>query len=157
MPPDEAEEQSQSGEGPWRGTVFDAALDAADGLPWDRVSPGGSDTWWGTQVRLLMLCMDLVGVNPDLSAELRHQLGELHGVDTMTLELCAKEVVRSPGYRSRGQAVATVLGRIPTRSALRRILAAGHLTGRWGRPLWWDGEVGVMRSWAFPTSGTDPP
>jgi hypothetical protein len=141
----------------WRWTLFDAALDAADGDPWDRASAGGSRWWWSTQGRLLSRCLDLVGVAPGQELDQRHGLAEILGVDTLVLLEGVAAIWAQPGYRSRGRAVVNVLEAIPRHSILDRVLRAGHLAGCWGPPLRWESELGVLRPLEFSSSGTDPP
>jgi len=141
----------------WRGTIFDAALDAATGHPWDRTCAGGSAWWWSTQGRLLSRCLDLVGVGPGQDLDLRHRLAAALAVDTLVLLEGAAAIATSPGYHSRGRAVVDVLSAIPRHDVMDRMLRAGHLAGRWGPPLRWERERGVLRSLEFSSSGTDPP
>jgi hypothetical protein len=141
----------------WRWTLFDAALDAAAGDPWDRASAGGSRWWWSAQGRLLSRCLDLVGVAPGQDLDLRHQLAEALAVDTLVLLEGVAAIGAQPGYRSRGQAVVDVLSAIPRHGLLDHVLRAGWLAGRWGPPLRWEPELGVLRPLAFSSSGTDPP
>ena len=141
----------------WRGTAFDAALDAAAGISWDRASKGGSRWWWSSQGRLLSRCLDLVGVGPGQDLDLRHQLAEALAVDTLVLLEGVAAITATLGYRSRGRAVVNVLLAISRDGILDRVLRAGHLAGRWGPPLRWESELGVLRSLAFSSSGTDPP
>jgi hypothetical protein len=141
----------------WRGTLFEAALDAAEGHAWDRSRVSGSARWWSSQGRLLRRCLALVGADPEQSLDLRHELAEALAVDTLTQLEGVAAIAAHPGFRSRGQAVVSVLSDIPRHGALDRILRAGHLAGLWGAPFRWEQEQGVLRSLAFWTSGTDPP
>jgi len=139
----------------WRGTLFEAAVDAAAGEPWDRSRPGGSDWWWSTQGRLLSHCLDLVGAGSEQELELRHRIAQILAADTLVLLEGVQAIVRDPGYRSRGRAVMAVLAALTARCALRRVLAAGHQAGLWGPPLLW--RRGALHPLAFRCSGTDPP
>ncbi len=141
----------------WRWTLFDAALDAAEGHAWDRARMGGSAWWWCSQGRLLSLALDLVGVAPEQSLDLRHRLAEALAVDTLTMLEGVAAIAAHPGYRSRGQAVVAVLIAIPRQGVLDRVLRAGWLAGCWGPPLRWEPALGVLRPLAFSSSGTDPP
>lgn len=141
----------------WRGTLFAAALDAAGGRAWARAAKGGTDTWWSTQGRLLDLALEVLGQAPEQDLWLRHRIAEALAVDTLLLLEGVRDIAVHAGYRARGRAVGRVLERIPRRTALRRLLVAGHLAGRWGEPLWWEPETGVLRRLTFWSSGTDPP
>lgn len=141
----------------WRGTAFDAALDAASGQPWERAKAGGSRWWWSSQGRRLSCCLDLVGVAPQQPLELRHRLAEALAVATLVLVEGAAAIAAAPGYRRRGQAVVAVLAEVACHGVLDRVLRAGHLAGLWGLPLRWEPAQGVLRPPAFSSSGTDPP
>jgi len=141
----------------WHGTVFDAALDAAEGRAWVRASKGGSRWWWSSQGRLLSRALDLVGVAPEQTLDLRHRLAAALDVPTLLLLEGVATIAAAPGYRSRGQAVVEVLAAIPHHGILDRVLRAGFVAGRWGPPLRWEPALGVLRPLALSSSGTDPP
>ena len=110
------------------GTIFEASLNASRGSPWPRVSPGGSDQWWGTQRQYLQVAMHLCGVAPEMSTTLREILASALQVE-MLLLLDASAAIRvRPGYQSRGQAVRTVLEQLPSGPcAVERLCVSGHL------------------------------
>lgn len=142
----------------WEETVFEAAVAAADGEPWVRVSQAknGENQWWSTQGRHLDLAMALTGTHPALPDGLRHRIAETLRVPALVLIQEASKVRAAPGFVSRGHAVAEVLERLLRGGVIRRLLVVGELLGLWGRPLWWD--AGVLRPVAaFSASGTDPP
>lgn len=142
----------------FEGTLFDAALDAAQGKAWPRDCPGGTDRWWPKQCRHLEAAARLCGVHPDLDLAVRHALGAALRVETLVLVEGAQAIVASPGYRSRGQAVCAVLDRVAAGpSVLERVLCTGHLAGLWGPALLWDIEIGRLRRWSFRGAGTPPP
>jgi len=150
----------QNGEICWQGTLFEAALDAAAGMAWVRQAGSGSwgsETWWGSQWRLTELALDVLGLGPEQSVDLRHAVAEVVGVATLVLLEQARAIANEPGFRSRGRAVETVLRQATGPEVLRRLLVAGHVAGRWGPPLWWESDRKVLRHLAFPRSGTDPP
>lgn len=144
-------------------TVFEAALDAADGTPWERSIPVWSDRepdptldlpgWWSTQCRQLGFALRLVGADPNLDDEDRHRICEALAVETLVAIDGAASIRKATGYRSCGNAVCGVLDRM-VHGVLRKLLVAGYHAGLWGRPLRWDG---VLRPLVFCTSGTDPP
>lgn len=137
-------------------TLLEAARDAADGRAWERSIPTWSDAdpdpdldlpgWWSTQRRHLDLALRLTGVDPELDDRAREARCGALDVDTLVTMEGARAIRDRPGYRARGRAVVDVLAALPT-SPLRRLLAAGHLAGLWGPPLWWDGAV--LRPLAF--------
>jgi hypothetical protein len=59
--------------GDWRGTLFEAAVDAAEGRAWSRSSEAVSadGRWWTTQGRHLRRCTGIVGVAADLADSVR--------------------------------------------------------------------------------------
>ena len=146
-----------------RDTVFEAAIDAADGVAWERSIPTWSDQepdptldlpgWWSTQCRQLGFSLRLVGADRDLTDDDRHRISEALHVETLVAVEGAAAIREEPGYQARGRAVRDVLGRLVL-GVLRKLLVAGYHAGLWGRPLWWDG---VLRPLVFRTSGTDPP
>ena len=139
-------------------TVFGAAMDGAQAAAWHRQCPGGTSKWWSTQGRQVAAAVDLCGVAPELDAAARQaQAGALR-VDTLLLIEGAQAIAAAPGYRSRGQAVLAVLGRVAVGPCvLERVLAAGHLAGLWGPPWRWDSTAHRLRRWAFRGQGTRPP
>lgn len=114
----------------WQATVFEAALDAAEGERWSDIGAEGG--WWSTQWRHLVR----LGVILGLSADERE--GELAaralGVD-LHVHVAGREAFGAGGYRRRGQGVAAVLAAVRHAGgdALRRLLHAGWVTGMWGR------------------------
>lgn len=137
----------------WASTVFSAALDAAEAEPWCREDPtgdhagGGSERWWSTQGRRLDRLTRLVGVSPGLDTLQRQRLAEVLAVSLLLLLEHAKAIAATPGYRTRGLAVRTVLGALPVDlRASDRLVAAGHLVGLWGPPYRWDDSTSTLRS-----------
>jgi hypothetical protein len=146
------------GELNWKGTIFEAAADAAKGEAWSRSWEASESGCWTSQGRLLDLSLDVLGLGPGQRTEVRHAVGEVLGVDTLILLEWARKVAEMPGYRSCGRAVVEVLAMAATRPGLlRRLLVTGHMVGRWGEPLWWDVDHKVLRKLTFRHSGTDPP
>lgn len=141
----------------WRGTLFEAALDASEGRAWARYREFGGDRRWSTQGRLLSMALDLVGVAPEQDLDLRHRLADVLAVDTLTMLEGVAAIAARPGYRSRGQAVVDVVNAVPRQCVLDRVLRAGHIAGRWDSVLRWEPSLGVLRPLAFSNSGTDPP
>lgn len=147
----------------WTGTLFEAAIDAAEGRAWERpvrrwngetpdpalVVPGD----WSTQLSRLDLGVRCLGLASDLPGPIRYQIARALGVDTLLLrETCAW--MTAGGYQARGQAVRTVLDALGPTPKLDRLLHAGHLAGAWGRP--WKVLAGSRRLVAFRPAGTPP-
>lgn len=130
------------------GTLFEAASDARAGRAWARDGAGDRppERWWSTQGRHLGLAARLVGVAAELAEKMRERVAAALSVGTLTL----REHSKARGYRELGEAVCSVLAAVgggPHRS--RRLLACGHLVGRWGEPMHWDARRAVLRPSPF--------
>lgn len=131
-------------------TVFKAAVCASKGAAWDRERAGGSEWWWGTQWRRQAVAVRICGVAPTLGETEREAVAAALGVELLLLREEAQRIASNPGYRSRGQGVSAVLGRLAIGPCLlSRLMAGGHLVGLWGPPLWWDTQAAQLRSLAF--------
>ena len=139
----------------FRGTLFDGALDAADGRAWHREHAGPTDCWWNSQLRGLEVATRLVGVAAENDDGAREQLAELLDVDTLLLREQAQQLRHGAGYRKRGQAVRAVLDALP-RSALLpdRLLECGYQIGQWGAPYRWLADTAVLVRMPFRAAGT---
>jgi len=91
-----------------------------------------------------------------VSAQERERVAALLGVETMTLAEAGRDW--DHGYRARGGAIARVLRRVRrTFGRMLRLLHAGFLFGRWGRPMLWRDDRRTVETLPFPPSGTPPP
>lgn len=127
----------------WAGTVFAAAVDAAEERPWPSESPADDPRRRRTQGRHLELGERLLGLAPDLTDEQRAIVAEYLRVPTMLL----REAVVGPGspWNERGRAIASVLAELELTSSLpERLLAAGSCVKLW--PVPWLSEPGSLRS-----------
>ena len=131
----------------FRGTYFDAALDAAQGHIGRREdSAGSSELWWSTQGRRLDRGLSLLGLSADLAVDERHAVAELLAVDTLMLTEQARQHEAQPGYRQRGQAICAVLAALrPEAWLCDRLAECGHRRGLWGAPWRWDPRAGTLR------------
>jgi hypothetical protein len=109
-------------------SVATVADQAANGQPWPRHMPGGSDRWWTTQTRLLARAISLAGAD-DLA---RDMIALAIGVPLAVLDAMRKAV----GYRQRGLAVRSFLDSLEP-LPLERLLLAGFLAGLWGPAFRW--------------------
>lgn len=129
------------GVGRRRGTLFEPALDAAEGREWPFAFAfaTGADGVRSTQRRRLRWLSALVGVGAHQGSRLRVSLAEALGVGVVLLTDRARTVAASSGsvLRRRGAAVVAVLERASrgVRSAFGRLSVSGYLAGMWGRPL----------------------
>ncbi len=131
----------------YRGTYFDAALDAALGLIGRREdSAGSSDLWWSTQQRRLQRGVSLLGLTSDVEVDEQHALAEILAVDTLLLTDQARQIEQKPGYRQRGKAICAVLASLRPGTWLPdRLAECGHRRGLWGAPWRWDQSSGALR------------
>lgn len=129
------------------GTLFDAALDAAQGRRWSRDSGDGvPERWWSTQGRHLRLAAAIVGVGRDIGEKVRESVAAVLPFGALLL----RDRSQARGYRAIGKAVCEVLEELHggARRALH-LLVCGHLIGQWGEPLLWDSERGVLERSPF--------
>ncbi|MFH1570271.1 MAG: hypothetical protein ABIL09_19925 [Gemmatimonadota bacterium] len=121
----------------WPGTLFDAAVEAADAQRWPGHSPADDDRRRRTQGCRLDLAGHLLGVHPELEARTRERLATRLRVPTITLGDAARCWATS--WRARGAAIRTVLRALPIDgSLLDRLLAAGAVAALWPPPQRWD-------------------
>lgn len=130
----------------WEATVFEAALDAAEGERWSDIGAKGG--WWSTQWRHLVRLGVLLGLS--VGEREGEQAGRALGVDLHVL-VGGREGFRAGGYRRRGRAVLAVLEAVRGAGGdvLRRLLHAGRVTGLWGRGFFVDPRWGLRPAAAF--------
>lgn len=138
-------------------TAFAAAVDAAAGRAWSREEGG---PWWSVQGRQLVRLMRWVGVAVDLGDRVRARLAAALGVAQLVLLDAVARIVEAPGYRRRGQAVASVLEALGRDASVAdRLVVAGYEAGLWPRPLRWDPVAARLRALPFrarPARGPPP-
>jgi hypothetical protein len=141
-----ADEQgdSDAGQLTWDATLFDAAQDAARGLPWPRRNssgPGG----WRTQGRWIVLGATILGLTSPLR-EVSADQGLL-GVSALTQRESTLAYADAHGYRDRGRAVTLPLLDLEHAGpfVLEWLLVAGFVAARWGRPRRSDPRSGRLR------------
>ena len=145
------------------GTLFDAALDAAQGESWRQSwrmeDPEEGVGGWTTQQRHLGMATRLVGVVSVLSAAMREQVAEVLAVPLLLLSELSRQLGDGVGYKVHGAAVVevlTALGR--SRHLADRIVESGHVVGLWPSPVRWDARRGLLVRMPFRLTGTrDPP
>lgn len=133
--------------GDFRGTCFEAAVDAAQGLIGKREgSAGSSALWWSTQGRRLERSLALLGMTSEVDLGERHAVSELLGVDLLLLDEKAQQVATQPGYRQRGRSICAVLAALQPGAWLAdRLAECGHRRGLWGAPWRWDPRTRALR------------
>ncbi len=139
----------------YRGTLFEASLDAAERKPWHREHAGSTDRWWGTQLRRLALAAQLLALAPGVASRRREEVAEIVGVDLLLLREQAQKMLHAQGYQQRGAAVLEVLDAVPQGSFLpERLLECGYLAGCWGAPHRWLPQSATLHRQAFRATGT---
>jgi len=152
---------------PFDGTLFDAALDAAQGKPWARDSVDADpppEQWWSTQGRHLDLTVRLLGLLRGLQKGLRATIAATLCVKLLLLRELSTHIATTPGYRAKGRAAVEVLLSVTAgRSCAHRLLHCAHLIGHLALPLLWN-ETGrtlerlpFAPPCAFPVPKRGPP
>jgi hypothetical protein len=130
----------------WGTTLFGAARDAADGLPWPRCDSIGAGCW-RTQGRWIVLGATILGLigTPHEGGAVANP--DLLGVSELSRRDAAAAYAAAPGYRSRGRALALPLVDLERVGPLLLdwLLVAGFVVGRWGLPLRRDPHSGRLR------------
>jgi len=123
------------------GTMWEATADAAAGVRWAEAGgPGGSRR---TQGRRLVGAAVLFGLRSE--PRVREQVATVLGIATLTLHEAARRCSEFATWRDRAQQLLGLLKRCLAGGLSRALLAAGHLTGLWGRPSRWDPGGGRLR------------
>lgn len=140
-----------TGAKPWAGTVFGAALEAADGVEWHRDSPADDPRRRRTQGRHVEQAERLLGLRGLHTDDELAALASALGITALLLRDLGEA---GPELRSRGAAVAAALAAIPLGpGVLDAILRAGTRANLWGVAVRWQPP---RRRYLFPTSGTLP-
>lgn len=156
--PDGSPIRDNDGAERFRGTLFEASLDAAEQKPWHREHIGSTERWWGTQIRRLALAARLLAVSADVPSTRREQVAEILCVDLLLLREQAQKMRDAQGYQQRGIAVCHVLDALPHGSFLpERLLQCGYLASLWGAPHRWLPPIATLHRQAFRATGTPRP
>jgi hypothetical protein len=116
------------------GTMWEAVAEAATGLRWPET--GGAVGSRRTQGRRLVATAALLGLRSE--PRVRERVAAVLGIATLTLHEAARRWSERIGWRERAQLLLGLLKRCSAGGLSRAVLAAGHLTGLWGRPSRWD-------------------
>jgi len=132
------------------GTIFDAALDAAQGKTWRRAdsltsSEHCGDGCWTTQCRRIESTARLLGIHPLLSIEEQLKAAEALSVPALLLTESARNLALSGGCFACGKAVVQVLAEMPQRTSIAdRLMQSGYIVSLWQEPLRWDPRRGLL-------------
>jgi hypothetical protein len=146
---------------PFAGTVFDAALDAAEGEAWpadfdDEHPTSNSKPRFGTQLTHLARACELTGVGQ--APGWRELCSQVLAVPGQLLHDLTQRIELSPGYRSRGGAVCEVLSSLALGPALyERLCACGTAAGLWPPLYQWQPDLRRLQPSRFERPGTRAP
>lgn len=124
----------------FRGTLFEAALDASQGRAWPKeCEDGDRRARFPTQVRHLEQAARVLGVHPQLGAGAQEAAMAILAVPGQVVHEGACLIESQPGYRSWGQAICGVLDELLMRRTLfARLAECGARVGLWPRPEFWE-------------------
>ena len=124
----------------FRGTLFEAALDAAEGQAWPKESEDGDRrARFPTQVRRLDQAARVLGVHPQLGAGAQEAAMAILALPGQLVHEGAGLLASQPGYQGWGQAIGAVLDELlMSRSLFARLAECGACAGLWPRPEFWE-------------------
>jgi hypothetical protein len=129
-------ESTSSPASSWTGTLWAAALDAAEGERWPE--RGGAHEHRRTQGRRLELGAALFGLVPETPERTREHIAMALSVPLLSLREAASAYATSASWTVRARCVVRLLDEVPPHRAHIELLVAGHVAGLWGRPSRWD-------------------
>ncbi len=124
------------------GTTWEAVADAAAGRRWPEM--GGTLGSRRTQGRRLGLGTSLFGLLSE--ARVRERIAAVLKMPALTLHEAAQRFPRLARWRDRAQLVLHLFRRCLSGGLPEVLLAAGYVTGLWGRPSRWDPGGRRLRS-----------
>ena len=120
---------------------FEAAVDASEGLLWlrerlgEKAQPGG----YGTQRRWIERSARVLGLSVELKPPVVEEIVEQLGVSGLEHHKARERYSWASGLVGRGKAMVSVLNLIHFGDDLcARLMAAGVLSGCWGKVVFWD-------------------
>lgn len=144
----------------FRGTIFDAALDAAENRFWPYKDENSfNNKTIATQANHLARASILLGIQPGLTIEQRHDCGHTLWVSLTSLIQNAQHIESKIDFQSQGQAVKNVLEEIPPfySSLFERFAAVGSDMGLWPHLYVWNPSWQQLRPSRFHTPRTRAP
>ncbi len=118
------------------GTLFEAATDAAGGIPWLSGSDAGSlDLRFPTQIRHMQRAAILLGIAPETGHYLREETAQILTLPGQLLNEASGQITLSDcGFQCCGNEICKLLQYIPTGSLFNRLAEAGASAGLWKAP-----------------------
>jgi hypothetical protein len=149
----------------WQGTLFAAAVDASQGLPWPREVPGADEPelsdqslpegHWNTQVRHIKEAASLLGLSPAADARLGEKLAARLEIEGLVLRDAQRDFAEARGYRARGCALRPIIDLMPPNPSLAsRLLGCAAASGYCGPIIRWESSSRGPRPVLFPGRGT---
>jgi hypothetical protein len=137
----------KSGAQLFRGTYFDAALDASVGHFWPCESTTGSlSARYCTQKRHLSRALLLLGIQPGLHWRLREETAQILAVSGQLLHDSVTRIQAHPSYQNQGQAICHVLNALePSTSLFERLAEVGAGVCLWPALELWDPQRKIFR------------
>lgn len=122
-----------------RGSLFEAALDAAVGQLWEREPTDDlAAPRYSTQRRRIEKSSQLLGLERTLPDTAVERIRDHLRIDGLDHSLGRDRYQRAVGLKARGMVVLDVhRATLADSSRVPRLLAAGFLSGLWGRPWLW--------------------
>jgi hypothetical protein len=124
------------------GTTWEAVADAAAGQRWAEAGDGKGSR--RTQGRRLTLGASLLGLLADARA--RERVATVLKMPALMLHEAARRHAGLEGWRERAEVVLHLFGQCLASGRSNLLLAAGYVTGLWGRPSRWDPGGRRLRS-----------
>ena len=138
----------------WRGTLLDAALDAAAGERWVRDDEPGpcSKPLYATQVRWLVRLERLFGLVREQSASVVEAIRQALGLSLTEHASARRQATATRRLMARGQALVVLGALLAGDDALwSRLVSAGHVAQLWSEPWLWEPRIGQFQ---FPSRTT---
>lgn len=130
-----------SGAERFRGTLFDAALDAAAHKPWvgNQYGKGGLSPSFSTQICHIQRAAAILGLEPGIGNNQRHATAQVLTLPSISLAAGAVGLENDSGYQNAGRTIQSVLNELPEITSLfERITETGFQAGLWPEPLFLD-------------------
>jgi hypothetical protein len=150
---------SKRGAQSFTGTYFGAALDAARQYSWPHQSFDGDLTpRFTTQVRQMVNCALLLGIQPGLHERVREQTAQIFSIGGQRLYDSQAIIEAQPGYHGLGKAICNVLDALePNTFLYERLTEAGSGICLWPFAHLWDPHLNILRRTRFHRIGTRSP
>ena len=138
------------------GTLFEAALDAAEGDPWAyHYQPDKTGSSFNTQTAHIQRALAMFGLDGAREPMMCESVAQVLGIPGQMLHDSGRMCNLSPLYLNRGKAIADILDIIPASHFLfERLAFSGYLAQLWPPLFFWDAQSGRYREHSFHHIGT---